>query len=349
MIILYKRKKYKMKFNKNTGKSESYKKIIDLIFDRKFSDLDNHIKVNYPDNCYTSLNNLFYGSSLEKSSPFKYYTLSTDYFFDFLDDVCIPDEEVQVKHAEVVPEEILKITNLNELSKIFTGFEDLECVLKYIFLKDGRYGISIGYSEVHAETINEIFKSFDPLYMREFFKELDKHYINSFHHISDTDSIIISFKNEKFKVVFHEFMKLLSPKKLASLYFEFIPKNPPIVFKDHENVTDIRQLFFHYYSIYKFKNEIIGKINRYIVKYQDFNRIFKLVKKFSPHIYCYDRSEKNIRFYIPENISYNSLNYPVIEALNYINQHGYPENKKVHRLVLSKKMKEKIRLLYDQN
>ena len=32
-------------------------------------------------------------------------------------------KKLQVKHAEVVPEEILKITNLNELSKIFTGFE----------------------------------------------------------------------------------------------------------------------------------------------------------------------------------------------------------------------------------
>ena len=67
---------------------------MNLIFDRKFSDLDNHIKVNYPDNCYTSLNNLFYWLIFRKSSPFKYYTLSTDYFFDFLDDVCIPDEEV---------------------------------------------------------------------------------------------------------------------------------------------------------------------------------------------------------------------------------------------------------------
>lgn len=340
-----------MKFNKNTGKSESYKKIIDFIFDRKFSELDNHVKVNYPDNCYTSLNNLFYGSSLEKASSFKYYALSSDYFSDFLEDDWgeIPDEEVQVKHAEVVPEGILKITNLNELSETFTGFEDLACVLKFIFLKDGRYGISIGYSEVHAETINEIFNSLDPFYMREFFKELDKHYINSFHYISNTDSIIFSFKNEKFRVVFQEFMKLLSPKQLASLYFEFIPKNPPIVFREHENVSDIRQLFFHYYSIYKFKNEIIGKINRYIVKYQDFNRIFKLVKKFSPHIYCYDRSEKNIRYYIPENISYNSLDYPETEALNYINQHGFPENKKVHRLVFSKKMKEKIQLFYDQN
>ena len=41
--------------------------------------------------------------------------------------------------------------------KYLQVLKDLECVLKYIFLKDGRYGISIGYSEVHAETINEIF------------------------------------------------------------------------------------------------------------------------------------------------------------------------------------------------
>ena len=56
------------------------KKIIDLIFDRKFSDLDNHIKINYPDNCYTSLNNLFHGSSLE-NPRLSNITLSSDYFF----------------------------------------------------------------------------------------------------------------------------------------------------------------------------------------------------------------------------------------------------------------------------
>jgi len=111
----------------------------------------------------------------------------------------------------------------------------------------------------------------------------------------------------------------------------------------------LMELFFHYYSIYKFKSEIIGKINRYIVKYQDFNKILKLVKKISPHIYCYDRREKNIRHYIPENVSYDSLNYPETEALSYIIKQGFPEYKKEHRLVFSKKMKEKIQLFHDQN
>ena len=331
-------------FKNNTGESDEYKKILQLIDEKKTEELTIHVEKYYPNNCYKTIKDCFiswdcslsqfifciYPHSLAeeiyKYEEFKKIGgIETEYERSL-------EKEFHSEIAYVVPENILKMTHVEELSKYFTGYDGVECVLKYIFCDSEEYCITGLYSQLHASIIKKLFEKFDFNYLKQFFNELDYYFLRNDGR-EDFYSFIRSFQYEEAQHCFGIFMKIFSPKEFAALYFEDVYKNDPSPARECYLVNDMEELYFHYYSILKYSSKSIEieRVNNKIKNLSDYEKIVKSLKRISPHKKFYTHKAGGKWFYISSEVSFQCLQYEPYEVEKFLASTEYPQVENIRR------------------
>jgi hypothetical protein len=247
----------------NKGFSQDYNNIIKMIVENKMDHLDDFVKEKSLDRCYKIVSEKFKLKEIKKFHQYLYsdcYIQYIEKYYPKLKNIYIHNDiksenissKYMIDHASLLPEGLLNIDKLEEISEYITNFNDSISGLEYVF---NNYGFCM-YNQECAQILRNMYKVIDKDKLDNLFE-----YLKYF--TANTDiNILFYFIDIKYIFALNKLLEIKQKEEICEVFFNFITidnynKNN---YKFNKNIYKLFDCILNDCEHYKYKrtNKIIN-------------------------------------------------------------------------------------------